>query len=148
MSCEEYEKLIPVYLDGELSGEQKEKLEEHLGGCSHCSQELLKFKKLKEVTEEMKFVEPPEEAWRRYWTGVYNRLERGIGWILTSIGAIILLFYGAWLMLQGLIKDPHLALMVKIGILVLAGGLIILLISVIREKVFTYKKERYKEVVR
>jgi len=75
-------------------------------------------------------------------------LERGTGWILTSIGAIILLFYGAWRWLQGLIRDPHLALIVKVGILVLAGGLIILLISVIREKVFTHKKERYKEVVR
>jgi len=148
MSCEDYEKLIPAYLDGELSREQKEMLEEHLGKCSHCKQELLKFKKLKEVTEEMKFVEPPEEAWGRYWTGVYNRLERGTGWILTSIGAIILIFYGVWRWLQSLIKDPHFALMVKIGILTVAGGLIILLISVIREKIFTYKRERYKEVVR
>jgi predicted anti-sigma-YlaC factor YlaD len=148
MSCEEYEKLVSSYLDGELSAEQKERFEEHLRICSHCKQELLKFKKLKEVTEKMKFVEPPEKAWGRYWTGVYNRLERGTGWILTSIGAIILLFYGVWRWLQSLIRDFHLALMVKIGILVLAGGLIILLISVIREKVFTYKKERYKEVVR
>ena len=148
MACEEYEKLIPAYLDGELSKEQKGRLEEHLRECSHCSEELLKFKKLKEVTEEMKFVEPPEEAWRRYWTGVYNRLERGTGWILTSIGAIILIFYGIWRWLQGLIRDPHLTLLVKIGILALAGGLTVLLVSVIREKIFTYKKERYKEVVR
>ena len=148
MSCQDYQKLIPAYLDGELPGKQKKELEEHLGVCSLCSQELLKFKKLREVTEEMKFVEPPEEAWRRYWAGVYNRLERGTGWILTSIGAIMLLFYGVWRWLEGLIKDPHLALFVKIGILALAAGLIILLISVIREKVFTYKRERYKEVVR
>lgn len=96
----------------------------------------------------MKSIEPPEESRRRYWSVVYNRLERGTGWILTSIGAIILLFYGAWRWLQSLIKDPYLVLVVKIGILTLAGGLIILLISVIRERIFTYKKERYKEVVR
>ena len=31
---------------------------------------------------------PPKEVWKFYWVSVYNRLERRIGWILLSIGAI------------------------------------------------------------
>ena len=31
---------------------------------------------------------PPKEVWKLYWTSVYNRLGRRIGWILLSIGAI------------------------------------------------------------
>ncbi len=41
---------------------------------------------------------PPKDVWRVYWASVYNRLERRIGWILLSIGAMIILFFGGYKM--------------------------------------------------
>ncbi len=32
-----------------------------------------------------------KDVWRLYWASGYNRLERRIGWILLSIGAMIIL---------------------------------------------------------
>ncbi len=46
----------------------------------------------------MELKNPPKDVWRLYWASVYNRLERRIGWILLSIGAMIFLFFGGYKM--------------------------------------------------
>jgi len=94
----------------------------------------------------MKFSEPEERVWKTYWSSIYNRLERGLGWIFTSIGAIILIFYGGYKAVENIIKDPTLPLFLKIGILSLLLGITILFVSVLRERIFVRRKERYKEV--
>ena len=89
---------------------------------------------------------PPQEVWKLYWSSVYNRLERRIGWILLSIGGMILFFFGGYKAVEGLIKDPGLSLLLKIGILVFMAGIIVLLFSLLREQIFVRKRERYKEI--
>ncbi|MCP2597300.1 hypothetical protein NLC93_05470, partial [Candidatus Aminicenantes bacterium AC-335-G13] len=102
--------------------------------------------KLEEVLKKMEFKKPSDEIWKTYWSSIYNRLERKIGWILFSIGAIILLFWGAYKLIEELIKDPTIPLILKIGILAFFAGAIILLVSILREQLFMRKRERYKEV--
>ena len=97
----------------------------------------------------MKHKEPLDEVRGKYWSRVYNRLERGLGWILISIGAMILLFYGGFKAVENLIKDPTVAIFLKVAILVLLAGIVILFVSVVRERIFIYKKDKYaKEVKR
>lgn len=95
---------------------------------------------------------PPEEIWDKYWLGVYNRIERTLGWILLSIGSVILLTFalyeGAKALLQFL-SAPSIPFILKIGLLAVLGGAVILIVSVIREKIFTAKSDKYqKEVLR
>lgn len=94
----------------------------------------------------MKLKEPPKEAWEKYEKSVYNRLERKAGWIFLSIGAMILLFFGGYTLVEGLIKDPGSPLLLKIGILAVLAGVVVLLVSLAREQLFSYRRERYKEV--
>ena len=143
-----FKALLMGYIDGELgSGEQKE-LEEHLAKCQDCSRELEEFRRLKDMTDKMRFREPQDEVWERYWRGIYNRLERGIGWILCSIGAILLLAFGAFKLVESLLSDPTVALVVKIGVSALFLGLAILVVSLVRERIFGLKSDRYSREVR
>ena len=96
----------------------------------------------------MKFKSPPPEVWDTYWQGVYNRLERGFAWILFSIGSVILLTYGGFKAVETIVADPNLATIVKIGLLLVIGGLAALFVSVAREKLFTFRKDPYKEIQR
>ena len=83
-----------------------------------------------------------------YWANVYNRLERGVGWLLFSVGAIILLAYGAWHFVQDFVLDSSIPLLVRAGVCAATLGAIVLLVSVFRERLFIRSKERYKEIVR
>jgi predicted anti-sigma-YlaC factor YlaD len=146
MDHQKIKELISSYYDGELDEEQKKLVERHLEECSECRKEFEEMGKFEEVMSQVVLKKPPKEAWQMYWTSVYNRLERGIGWILFSIGAIILLFFGSYKLVEGIIQDASVPLILKIGILSVLGGLVVLLVSLLREQLFVRKRERYKEI--
>lgn len=148
MTCHDYKDLLMGYLDNELSNEQKRQFEEHLSGCSECREELKEFRRLKAITDEVTLVEPEDKIWQDYWSGVYNRIERGTGWIVFSIAAILLTIYGGFKLIEEMIKDPDIETMLKVGLLALIVGLAILFVSVLRERFYFWKRDRYKDVRR
>jgi predicted anti-sigma-YlaC factor YlaD len=148
MDHQKIKELISSYHDGHLSEDQKKMIEEHVQQCEECRRELEEMGKFEEVMQKMELKQPPKEMWQVYGTSVYNRLERRIGWILLSIGAIIMLFFGGYKAIEGIIQDTTTPLILKIGILTVLGGLVILLVSIGRERIFVRKRERYKEVVK
>ena len=148
MACAEYKDLLMGYLDNELADGQREQLERHLAECKDCWEELEEFKKLKMITDDMDLAEPEDKLWEDYWGGIYNRIERGIGWILFSIAAIVLLIYGGFHAIEEMVKDPTVSIVLKVGLLVLIAGLAVLFVSVLRERLYFRKKDRYKDVRR
>jgi len=146
MEHQKMKELISFYFDGELNKEQRKQVKEHLNECSECRAEFEGINKLEEIMSKVEFKKPSKDVWKIYWYSVYNRLERRLGWILLSIGAIILLFFGAYKMIEGIIQDSTTPLVLKVGILVFIGGVVVMLVSLIRERFFIRKRERYKEV--
>ncbi|MDX1389663.1 MAG: hypothetical protein R3344_10765, partial [Acidobacteriota bacterium] len=67
---------------------------------------------------------------------------------LTSIGSIVLFGYGAWHLAGAILADTDAPMFLKVAIFSVLVGLVILLVSVIREKLMTRRHERYKEVKR
>jgi len=94
----------------------------------------------------MQLKSPPEETWEVYWASIYNRLERKAGWIIFSIGLIMLLFFGAYQAIRGLIFNPETPLLLIIGLITFIVGGIILFVSILKEQLFCRKRERYKEI--
>ena len=148
MTCDNYRDLLMGYLDNELDEDQKSRFEQHLAGCRECTEELKEFRKLKAITDEVTLVEPEDRIWQQYWNGVYNRIERGVGWIVFSIAAIVLVIYGGFKAIDEIIEDPNVEMIVKIGLLALIVGMAILLVSVLRERLYFWKKDRYRNVRR
>ena len=148
MACEDYKDLMMGYLDEELSAEQIRSFEEHLTACKQCTAQLQEFRQLKAITDQMTLIEPEDRLWHQYWDGIYNRVERGIGWIIFSVAAILLTIYGGFKAIEALITDPTVGLLLKIAMLVLLVGLAILFVSVLRERIFFWSKDRYKNVRR
>lgn len=148
MACEDYKDLMMGYLDEELSAEQTRQFEEHLTTCKQCTSQLQEFRQLKAITDQMTLVEPEDRLWQQYWDGIYNRVERGIGWIIFSVAAILLTIYGGFKAIEALITDPTVGLLLKIAMLVLLVGLAILFVSVLRERIFFWSKDRYRNVRR
>ena len=146
MDHQKIKELISSYHDKELENKQKQMLEEHLEQCAECRTEFEEMGKFEEVMGKMQLKKPRKEMWEVYWSAAYNRLERRFGWILLSIGGMILLFFGGYKAVEGIIQDSSTPLLLKIGILTALGGVVILLVSLLREQLFVRKRERYKEV--
>jgi predicted anti-sigma-YlaC factor YlaD len=146
MGHQRIKELISSYYDGELDEEKRRQLEEHLVDCPECRKEFEEMGRFEEVMSKMELKKPPKEVWQIYWASVYNRLERRIGWILLSIGAMVLIFFGGYKAVEGIIHDPMTPLLLKVGILVSMAGIVVLLVSLLRERLFVSKRERYKEV--
>jgi predicted anti-sigma-YlaC factor YlaD len=147
-NCKEYKILLVKKTDGEISPREEAGLIKHLRNCPECQKELQNFQKLKEETMEMKKHFLPEEAWKDYWRRLYNRLERGLSWILVSVGAIILLVYAIYNFVMETLNASDLPGIIKFSILAVVLGGVILLVSVIREKLILRRHDKYKEVQR
>jgi len=128
---EKCEKLIQKSMDTELSPEEKKYLKECLSD-PELKQELEIYNKIVEILNNTRYETPEDEIWNNYWSKIYNRLERQIGWILTSISGIILLFYFLVSIFKSLLSS-NIAAWLKIVIIAFLLGISILLVSIIRE---------------
>ena len=146
MSCDEMKILISGMIDGELEPDEKKRIGDHLTSCSDCREEYAKLKNLKEVTDDMKYFDLPDRLWAGYWKGIYNNIERGIGWLLFSLGAVIIIAYAGWQFLNGFFLDSSVSLLLRTGVGILILGVIFLLVSILRERLFSKKHDRYDEV--
>ena len=148
MSCDKYKEMLMGYLDGELSDGESREIEKHLKDCTGCSEELAQFRKLKEITDDISLNEPEDRVFEQYWSGIYNRIERQIGWILLSVSGTILVIYLGFMAIEAVVEDKTIGIVLKGGLLMFYASLVILLFSVLREKLHFRKKDRYKDVRR
>jgi len=140
--------MIAGYVDGELSASDRLAFEEELQRNPQLQTEVEEFRKLKEVTGMMQYADLPDEVWENYWQSLYRKLERGIGWILFSVGAIILGSFGLFQMVEEIYFDPTISVLVKVGLGALGVGGAVLLVSAGRERIFAFKRDRYKEIMK
>ena len=148
MSCETWKPLLAGYLDGELTPDESERLKSHLSHCSECRDELTEMRELEGVTEAMKreIDTLPDVFWDRYWLSIYNRTERGLGWLFFTFGATLLIGFGLWHLATNLWLDASAPLVVRIGTASLAAGFSLMLMSLVRERIRTWRHDPYKEV--
>ena len=136
------------YFDNELRVEEKAEFNNLLKTNAELKSEFEEQKRIKEVLRKMKLKNPSREVWDSYWMGVYNRIERGIAWVVISIGALIFFGYASYEVVNAIINDTHTPPLAKLGITLLIFGALILIFSLVREKIFTSKRDKYKEVQR
>jgi predicted anti-sigma-YlaC factor YlaD len=148
MPDDTYKPLLMGYLDSELTEIEVLRMEQHLEHCAECRLELAEFRRLKEVTQNMRVVTPDARSWEEYWSHVYNRLERRIGWIVMSLGAILVTSYGIYSLIAKFLLRSDIPIVVRIGIVALVVGFCTLLISVIRERIFTARMDKYERIKR
>ena len=148
MSEEKYKIMLSGYIDGELTPDEKQEFELYLKRDPELQKELSTFKKLQEVTGAMKYADVPEVIWENYWAVLYRKIERGLGWIFFSIGVIIILAFACYHIGADFFLNPEPPLLLKIGVGAGILGFIILLVSLIRERLFARSHDRYDEVTR
>lgn len=148
MNADDLKHRMMAALDGELDAAERAELERRIAADPELEAEWTRLLEVKELTRMSMIKSPPEEQWNRYKSSVFNRIERGIGWLLVSLGATVLLCYGLWQAMSELWADASMPTFLKLAIFALGAGSIVLFVSIGREKLFTHHHDPYKEVER
>jgi len=148
LSEKRFQVLLMKAVDEALSPAEKDEFDALLQASPGRQEEWDSMRAIKTITNKMTLKEPAKEVWDMYWTNTYNRLERGLAWLLITIGAVLLTGYSGFVFFESFFPDPNIPIIVKGGVILLLGGLMALSLSVLREKIFTRKSDPYKEVQR
>ena len=139
---------VSAYLDDELGSTEREALEREIARDPELLEEVETMRKVKNMMSGIALRSLPDSVYDDYRERTYNRLERGVGWILLSIGAIVLIGYGLYELVAFLAAGSELAWWVRVGIGAVCAGLAVLFVSVARERLFVWKRDPYREVER
>lgn len=135
-------------LDGESTPEQDAEIDLWTSADPELRREYEQMQALKNLTQQHQPGQLPPEKWDQYWAGVYPRLERRLAWILMSLGALVLIAVGSWELAREWLMSPDIPVWIKAAGISFWLGCAIMLISVVREKLFLHKHERYKDIQR
>ncbi|NIO00853.1 MAG: hypothetical protein GTO42_01725 [Candidatus Latescibacteria bacterium] len=144
MGCNRFQSDGMRLLDGEMSEEEKLHYEAHVRECEDCRKELKDLGRVVELTNELRFRPPDDEFWEGYWESVYRRVERSTGFFFVVIGVVGILFYGIF----KAVTSPRFFTYEGISITVILIGLVVIFISVARERYHESKNDPYKGVKR
>ena len=139
--------LLSAYVDGELEADDIARVEAHLKADAAGRAEVERLRAFNRLTAGLQLREAPPEDWEVFWESAYNRAERSVGWILFAAGVLVAGAYGLWLVAAAVFAST-LPIVVKAAIVAGATGLLVLLLSVLRERVFTRRRTRYDDIVR
>lgn len=146
MNCDKYEIYISGLIDRELPDKEKKELFTHLGECDNCFVKYKQIQNLKGNTMKLKEHLSLNMDSEKYWQGIYNKTERSISWLLIILGGSILFLFGIFHVFNDFWHNPEIPFMIKIGAGVFVLGIFLLLLSVLREKLFIRKSDKYREI--
>jgi anti-sigma factor RsiW len=144
MTCSRMEHDGMRYLDGEMPPEERLEFEEHLKQCEACRRSFESFRELQSLTGRVRMKDQTDEFWDHYRKSLYRRLERKTAWIFIIVGAIMLIgyeLYRAVASFGGITFE-------KAALVIFAVGALLLLVSVIRERLHQYRGDKYSKIDR
>ena len=136
--------LMSGYLDGELDADEEARFQRYVEENPDFRRELDEMETLISAASEMKAETLPDDVWDTFLDNVYHRLERRTGWTLLILGVAALAGLGVYWFAVA----PWASLEMKILAALPVGGLFILFGSVLRERLFMLKTDKYSRDVK
>ena len=136
--------LMSGYLDGELDADEQARFRRYVGENPDFRRELDEMETLVSAASQMEAETLPDDVWDTFLDNVYHRLERRTGWTLLILGVAALAGLGVYWFAVA----PWASIEMKILAALPVGGLFILFGSVLRERLFMLKTDKYSRNVK
>lgn len=141
---DEMRTLMSGYLDGELEPHERARFDRYLESNPDFRAEVADMGQLVDAATGLSVEPLPDEIWDTFLDNVYHRLERRTGWTLLIIGIALV----ATLALYWFAVSPWASSTTKVIAALPVGGLVVLFGSVLRERLFMLKTDRYSRDVK
>jgi len=130
------------YVDGELTQQQRQRIDVHCAGCADCARDLRELKELRERVGNARLSNKNQDVWREMMNDTTVQRSRGIGWLLLIGGVLACLGIGIFVFLF----DSSISFVEKLIVGAIYGGLGLLFFSVLRQRLIERKTDKYKDV--
>ena len=135
--------LLSGYLDGELTQQEHQRVRLLCESSASCREKLEELRALREQVGQMSFGTHDADQWRENMNDIPTRTTRGLGWLLLIGGALI----AAGVFVVEFFRNVDgLGLVERLIIGGIYGGLLLLFVSVLRQRLIERKKDKYKDV--
>ncbi len=135
--------MLSAYVDRELTQADSQRVRIHLDECPECRQALQQLRGLQRLTAEMKFTDPPEDKMEELERRLSVQAPRRAGWGLFLSGISVWLVYAVYLFVTSPVQ-----LFEKLAVGAVVIGLVLLFVSVLRERLLVLPHDRYRGVKR
>lgn len=134
--------LLSGYIDGELTQQQRQLVSLHCEDCNDCRELLSGLREMREKIGKARLSEVGEDKWRETMNDNTVKTTRQIGWLMFIAGLLAIAGIGVF----GFLFSNEVSFGMKLIIFAVYGGLAILLISVLRQRLIERKTDKYKDV--
>jgi len=142
MECNEAQVLVSGYLDRELTQQDAQRVRNHLESCDKCSKAHAEMKLLKERMGGLTYPDTDRETLAALEKDMLSQVGQWSGWLLVALGILVIMGFGMYTYLT----SPDLHGLVKFMYVALHLGLAILFIVVLRQRLKTYRNDKYRKV--
>jgi anti-sigma factor RsiW len=129
------------YLDGELSPDERARVEADLARSTELQRELAIYRAMQLDVRGLSFRPPVREP--SVWGAVHRRLARPLGWILLSSGLTLWAAWAAWLFSISAVNPWS-----KLAVGAIVIGFLLLFGSVAYERYLDWLDDPYRDVHR
>ena len=130
------------YVDGELTQQQRQRVDVHCASCTECATDLHELQELRESIGNARLSNKNQDVWREMMNDTTVQTTRGIGWLLLIGGVLVCMGIGVFVFLFG----SSASLVEKLIVSAIYGGLALLFYSVLRQRLIERKTDKYKDV--
>ena len=130
------------YLDGELTQQDRQRVRLHCESCSDCAAELERLQAMREVMSGARLTDLDRDKWRETMNDTAVSASRGLGWLLFAGGILI----AVGIAIVAFFTSAGLSAIEMLMIGGIYGGLFLLFISVLRQRLIERKTDKYKDV--
>ena len=134
------ESLLTGYLDHALTQEQEQRVRIHLEDCGSCRALVEELETMRKATMSTEFKVPSDDQWDESPRGTASGLAFGVGWLLLVIWIVGMSGFALGEAWKGTFSLPE-----KLAF----GGLFgvaLLFLSVVIDRLRTWKTDRYRRV--
>ncbi len=135
--------MLSGFVDNELTQQDSQRVQVHINQCTQCTDELNDIRTLRNRIGTARLSDVQQDTWRETMNDITVKTSRGIGWLLV-IGGVLLA--GSVALIKGFADFSSLGTMEKLVVGGVYGGLLLLFVSVLRQRLIERKKDRYKDV--
>ena len=135
--------MLSGYIDGELTQQERQRVQVHCEDCRHCAEQLAELSALRARIGNATLSDVSQDVWRENMSDTTTKATRGIGWLLFIGGLLIAGAIAIFELADSLDTLSLTEILIFGGIY---GGLLLLFVSVLRQRLIERKTDKYKDV--